>query len=261
MAAMSTVIDDLAAKFLEARGESGESERRVIDRLVKRLHVSRDPLGAFQAGLTFGQRLADRIAVFGGSWTFILLFLATLVGWIVLNTLVLARVGRPFDAYPYIFLNLILSMLAALQAPVIMMSQNRHAAKDRVAAAHDYEVNLKAELEILRISLTECASIERSVGHGSRKLTAAYAQRRHARWAARARSLATAFAIDATYRAPYANPYVPAARRGSFLIVGHFAKFVEGRNSCPDRSHRRLCRGSSFSSFPSHVRPPGRTWS
>jgi uncharacterized membrane protein len=123
----------------------------VIDRLVQRLHVSRDPLCAFDAGLKFGQRLADRIAVFGGSWTFILLFLATLVGWIVLNTLVLARVGRPFDAYPYIFLNLILSMLAALQAPVIMMSQNRHAAKDRVAAAHDYEVNLKSELEILAL--------------------------------------------------------------------------------------------------------------
>jgi uncharacterized membrane protein len=147
MRGMSTVIDDLAAKFLKARGESGESERRVIDRLVKRLHVSRDAAGAFEAGLTFGQRLADRIAVFGGSWTFILLFLATLVAWVVTNSIVLSRVGRPFDAYPYIFLNLILSMLAALQAPVIMMSQNRHAAKDRTAAAHDYEVNLKSELE------------------------------------------------------------------------------------------------------------------
>ena len=105
----------------------------------------------FEESLTLGQRLADRIAVFGGSWTFILLFLATLVSWIVLNTVVLSRVGKPFDAYPYIFLNLILSMLAALQAPVIMMSQNRYAAKDRVAAAHDYEVNLKSELEILAL--------------------------------------------------------------------------------------------------------------
>jgi uncharacterized membrane protein len=151
MPAMSNVIDDLAAKFLEARGESGESEKRVIERLTQRLHVSHDVASAFEANLTFGQRLADRIAVFGGSWTFILVFLATLLLWIVLNTLILARVGRPFDAYPYIFLNLILSMLAALQAPVIMMSQNRHAAKDRAAAAHDYEVNLKSELEILAL--------------------------------------------------------------------------------------------------------------
>jgi uncharacterized membrane protein len=74
-----------------------------------------------------------------------------LLGWIVLNTVVLAHIGKPFDAYPYIFLNLILSMLAALQAPVIMMSQNRHAAKDRLAAQHDYEVNLKSELEILAL--------------------------------------------------------------------------------------------------------------
>jgi uncharacterized membrane protein len=152
MHAMSTVIDDLAAKFLEARGESGESEQRVIERLTRRLHVSRDAGRAFEQSLTFGQRLADRIAVFGGSWTFILLFLAALASWIVLNTAILGRAGgRPFDAYPYIFLNLILSMLAALQAPVIMMSQNRHAAKDRVAAPHDYEVNLKSELEILAL--------------------------------------------------------------------------------------------------------------
>ena len=149
MSPMSNVIDDLAAKFLEARGESGESEQRVIDRLTKRLHISRNARREFEENLTFGQRLADRIAVFGGSWTFILIFLSLLLAWIVLNTIVLTRVARPFDAYPYIFLNLILSMLAALQAPVIMMSQNRHAAKDRVAAAHDYEVNLKSELEIL----------------------------------------------------------------------------------------------------------------
>jgi len=93
----------------------------------------------------------DRIAIFGGSWTFILIFLALLLAWIVLNTIVLAHIGKPFDPYPYIFLNLILSMLAALQAPVIMMSQNRYAAKDRVAAQHDYEVNLKSELEILAL--------------------------------------------------------------------------------------------------------------
>jgi uncharacterized membrane protein len=148
---MSKVIDDLAAKFLEACGESGESEQRVIERMTQRLHISRDAGRAFEASLTFGQRLADRIAIFGGSWPFIILFLATLLSWIVLNTVVLPRVGKAFDAYPYIFLNLILSMLAALQAPVIMMSQNRYAAKDRMAAEHDYEVNLKSELEILAL--------------------------------------------------------------------------------------------------------------
>src|SRR6185436_11594292 len=120
-------------------------------RLTQRLHISRNTAREFDEKLTFGQRLADRIAVFGGSWTFILIFLATLAAWIVVNTVVLTRVAKPFDAYPYIFLNLILSMLAALQAPVIMMSQNRYAAKDRVAAEHDYEVNLKSELEILAL--------------------------------------------------------------------------------------------------------------
>jgi uncharacterized membrane protein len=151
MSPMSNVIDDLAAKFLEARGESGESEQRVIDRLTKRLHISRNARREFEENLTFGQRLADRIARFGGSWTFILIFLSLLMAWIVLNTIVLTRVARPFDAYPYIFLNLILSMLAALQAPIIMMSQNRQALKDRAVAANDYEVNLRAEMEVALI--------------------------------------------------------------------------------------------------------------
>ena len=148
---MSDPIEELTAKFLRACDETGEGEQRVVDALSRRLHISRDTNREFEESLTVGQRLADRIAVFGGSWTFILIFLAVLLAWVVLNTAVLGRVGRPFDPYPYIFLNLILSMLAALQAPVIMMSQNRHASKDRVAAGHDYEVNLKAELEILAL--------------------------------------------------------------------------------------------------------------
>ena len=152
MPVMSDVIDDLAARFRAACGETGETEERVIERLTRRLHVSRAPGRASDAGRTVGQRLADRIAAFGGSWTFILLFLAALAAWVALNTLALPRAGRPpFDAYPFVFLNLVLSMLAALQAPVIMMSQNRQAATDRAAAAHDYEVNLKAELEILAL--------------------------------------------------------------------------------------------------------------
>jgi uncharacterized membrane protein len=148
---MSNTIEQLTATFLETCKDAGETEQRVVDRLTQRLHISRNAHREFEEKLTFGQRLADRIAVFGGSWTFILIFLALLLLWIVLNTVILSRVGKPFDVYPYIFLNLILSMLAALQAPVIMMSQNRHAAKDRVAAEHDYEVNLKSELEILAL--------------------------------------------------------------------------------------------------------------
>jgi uncharacterized membrane protein len=96
--------------------------------------------------LTLGQRLADRVAAFGGSWPFILVFCAVMVVWVVVNTWVLAE--NTFDPYPYILLNLVLSMLAALQAPIIIMSQNRQAAKDRLQADLDYRINLKAELEV-----------------------------------------------------------------------------------------------------------------
>ena len=110
--------------------------------------VARDTNQEFDGQLTFGQRLADKVAAFGGSWTFIVLFVAVLIAWVVLNSVILARRHQAFDPYPYILLNLFLSMTAAVQAPVIMMSQNRQAAKDRLDAAHDYEVNLKAEMEI-----------------------------------------------------------------------------------------------------------------
>ena len=145
------LIQELTKKVQESLSTVSDSEQHVIDRVRKRLHVSRNIHREFVGTLTFGQRLADRIAVFGGSWTFILIFLALLLAWIGLNSFLLTRVGKPFDPYPYIFLNLVLSMVAALQAPVIMMSQNRHAAKDRAAAEHDYEVNLKSELEILAL--------------------------------------------------------------------------------------------------------------
>lgn len=96
--------------------------------------------------LTTGEKIADRVAEFGGSWTFILIFFFILLSWIGLNSFVLTR--RPFDPFPYILLNLILSCVAALQAPVIMMSQNRQEAKDRQRAQNDYLVNLKAEIEV-----------------------------------------------------------------------------------------------------------------
>lgn len=114
--------------------------------VLRRHPLSRNVVQEFEDSRTFGERLADRIAKFGGSWPFILVFLACLGGWAILNTALLR--SRAFDPYPYILLNLFLSMLASLQAPIIMMSQNRQAAKDRVDAAHDYEINLKAEMEI-----------------------------------------------------------------------------------------------------------------
>jgi uncharacterized membrane protein len=129
----------------------GESEKLVLKKVLHRLHISRNTNKEYDSELTFGQRLADKIAAFGGSWPFIILFLTALVAWIVLNSVVLAHAGKPFDPYPYILLNLFLSMLASLQAPVIMMSQNRQGIKDRIDAEHDYEVNLKAEVEILAL--------------------------------------------------------------------------------------------------------------
>ena len=106
------------------------------------------------APLTFGQRMADGVASFGGSWTFILLFGAFLVAWVLLNSIMLPLMladKEGFDPYPYILLNLFLSMLAAIQAPIIMMSQNRQAINDRMSATEDFEINLKAEMEILSL--------------------------------------------------------------------------------------------------------------
>lgn len=97
----------------------------------------------------FGARLADRVAEIGGSWGFIIAFAVVLFGWMLLNSPMLKNLGIHFDPYPFIFLNLMLSTLAAIQAPIIMMSQNRQSEKDRLAAAHDYQVNLRAELEII----------------------------------------------------------------------------------------------------------------
>jgi uncharacterized membrane protein len=108
-----------------------------------------DPNRKLDAKTSVGDRLADRVAGFGGSWTFIVGFLVFLVCWAAFNIIV-ARAEAP-DPYPFVFLNLILSMLAALQAPIIMMSQNRQSDKDRLMATHDYEVNLKAEIEIMAL--------------------------------------------------------------------------------------------------------------
>ncbi|NTA10442.1 DUF1003 domain-containing protein [Agrobacterium tumefaciens] len=125
-----------------------DREKAIFRRLAARRTISADANAVFDERLTPGQRLADAVAKFGGSWTFILIFAALLAIWLSANII---AASNAFDPYPFIFLNLILSMLAAVQAPVIMMSQNRHAAKDRIDAAHDYEVNLKAEIEIMAL--------------------------------------------------------------------------------------------------------------
>jgi len=146
---MNEHAKDIAKKHFKRDWESlHEVERHVIDHVLEGTTASRLPKHLTDEKLTFGQRLADRMAAFGGSWPFIVIFLGALLFWVALNSLVLARVGLEFDHYPYILLNLFLSMLASLQAPVIMMSQNRQAEKDRQQALADYEVNLKAELEI-----------------------------------------------------------------------------------------------------------------
>jgi uncharacterized membrane protein len=119
---------------------------RFLAGTFRRAPQIRDVNELFEERLTFGERLADRVAAVGGSWSFIVGFSLFLVAWAILNTVVLA--SRAFDPFPFIFLNLMLSMLAALQAPIIMMSQNRQAAKDRLEARLDYETNLRSEAEI-----------------------------------------------------------------------------------------------------------------
>ena len=128
------------------KGEISALERQVIEALAREQTLAANIDAAADRAATAGQRVADRMASFGGSWTFITSFAIVLVAWMALNTLLLA--GEAFDPFPYILLNLILSCLAAIQAPIIMMSQNRQEARDRRRAENDYQVNLKAELEI-----------------------------------------------------------------------------------------------------------------
>ena len=122
---------------------------RFFTEQLRRASAPRDPNEIFAARLTFGERLADRVASIGGSWSFIIGFGVFLAAWAVLNTVILA--ANAFDPFPFIFLNLMLSMLAALQAPIIMMSQNRQAAKDRLEVRLDYETNLRSETEIANL--------------------------------------------------------------------------------------------------------------
>jgi len=131
-------------------GKLSSLEEEVMNSMSDNDIISKNTNEDIDLSLTFGQRVSDKIAKFGGSWPFIIMFGAFLFIWIIINIYLIS--ARPFDPYPFILLNLILSCVAAIQAPIIMMSQNRQEDKDRIRAMHDYQVNLKAELEIRRIN-------------------------------------------------------------------------------------------------------------
>src|SRR5437762_10773260 len=138
---------DYVKEVLEEEiGELSALDQEVVESLEQHEILSADISSQFERKLTFGERLSDHIAEFGGSWKFLITFGAIILVWIAGNAVLLAT--RPFDPYPFILLNLILSCLAAVQAPIIMMSQNRAESRDRLRAENDYKINLKAELEI-----------------------------------------------------------------------------------------------------------------
>ena len=144
---LGTFRRDYVKEVLEDEiGELSALDHEVVESLQAHEILSSDISKQFEKKLTFGERLSDRIAAFGGSWTFICIFGVILLLWIAGNSFLLAT--KAFDPYPYILMNLILSCLAAMQAPIIMMSQNRSEARDRLRGENDYKINLKAELEI-----------------------------------------------------------------------------------------------------------------
>jgi uncharacterized membrane protein len=130
----------------EEKGELTELDQSVVQSFKDNEILARNIEVEYEEKLKPGERIADKIATYGGSWKFIITFAIVLAVWIIINSVVLLL--RPFDPYPFILLNLVLSCLAAIQAPVIMMSQNRQEVKDRARSEHDYQINLKAELEI-----------------------------------------------------------------------------------------------------------------
>jgi uncharacterized membrane protein len=148
----------------QEKGELSALEEQVIQSLKEQEVISENVNEMFARQLSFGDRLSDRLAAFGGSWTFILTFAVVISIWILANAIFFARAA--FDPYPFILLNLILSCLAALQAPIIMMSQNRQEAKDRLRSQYDYRVDLKAELEIRLLT----AKIDQLLAHQWQRL-------------------------------------------------------------------------------------------
>jgi uncharacterized membrane protein len=145
------VLNDYRKRYLtgviqQETGEISQMEKDVVDAIHNNKILSENIEDNLDEKFTFGQRVADKIAAFGGSWTFIIIFFSFLLLWMMVNIFLLS--AKPFDPYPFILLNLILSSLAAIQAPIIMMSQNRQGEKDRTRSEHDYKINLKAEIEI-----------------------------------------------------------------------------------------------------------------
>ena len=147
----SSDLDQFRARYVKEvleteKGELSALEEHVLRSLEEQELLSKNINIEFDQQLTFGERLADKMAEYAGSWGFVIGFFGVLLVWIAINSVVL--ILKPFDPYPFILLNLVLSCLAAIQAPIIIMSQNRQEAKDRLRSEHDYSVNLKAELEI-----------------------------------------------------------------------------------------------------------------
>jgi len=154
----------LTSLIAQEKGELAELDNDVIEAIKNNSILSENIQDDIEAQLTLGERLADKIATFGGSWTFIIVFFSFILVWIIINIWILTT--KPFDTYPFILLNLILSCLAAIQAPIIMMSQNRQEQKDRQRGEHDYKINLKAELEIKLLS----EKIDHLIVHQNKKL-------------------------------------------------------------------------------------------
>ena len=154
----------LTSLITQEKGEMAELDKDVMTAIKNNSILSENIQDEIEADLTIGQRLADKIATFGGSWTFIIVFFSFILVWMIINIWIMAT--KPFDPYPFILLNLILSCLAAIQAPIIMMSQNRQEQKDRQRSEHDYKINLKAELEIKLLS----EKIDHLIVHQNKKL-------------------------------------------------------------------------------------------
>ena len=149
---MKNDINNLAEEHLgSAYKDLEESQQKVIESIADAEPIAENINDLFHEQLSFGQRLADKISTFGGSWTFIIIFLTILVTWMAVNSFFLVSPKESFDPFPYILLNLILSTIAALQAPVIMMSQNRQTQKDRLDITENFKVSLKTDVEITRL--------------------------------------------------------------------------------------------------------------
>ena len=154
----------LTSLITEEKGELSIIDNDVMSAIKNNAILSENIQDEMEAELTFQQRLADKIAEFGGSWVFIITFFSFILVWMIVNIWILT--SRAFDPFPFILLNLILSCLAAIQAPIIMMSQNRKEQKDRKRSEYDYKINLKAELEIKLLS----EKIDHLLVHHNKKL-------------------------------------------------------------------------------------------